>query len=575
MPNKRKKDAATLATLARANAKTIARQQVEKKLRSVWRPVVSRKVYEQHQRSGNTTFRLLIGYDKSGRKIMPQFGTARFTALAFQEAWNSAVQSNSQTDLTILNDVAQIDVRWAISELEKINCTLRQAVDFFLLHALPEGGFLKFDEAMERYYEIQKEKNLSKSSTDKNHTVYKTYFKPLVDFFGDKELIQITSEDVRKYLEKRGANWSERHYNDHLNYGRRFWNVLAGAKFCSAELNPFDHIPRKRKKLKRESQKIMHPRDIRAFFWFVEEQAKTDFTKHQELALMALTFFCGVRVEEAEKCEWNQINKNVKPREIDETTWRLTIWSSQEKTSATKINPIPKAAQFWLAEAEKHKWRGKIVHDDYRQRMKRLRSAFKKQQKENGNEIVIPTNTARHTYCSMHLGLYNNYNLTVQRMKHGTVNTMKQNYEATVQPEHAVYFFEIFPKQVTHRMWREKGIQNEKEWAAKGINGWMEQKYFQLLLAHSENVFTTLCTEYGLTELEATHSIENHTPIRLLERGKTTQYMFEESNVLQQFQIIKEGNPIPMTNPKNVELREEDLKFLTKEFFEIPDVWVS
>ena len=130
MPNKPKKDAATLATLARANAKSIARQQVEKKLKSVWRPVVSRKVYEQHQRSGNTTFRLLIGYDKSGRKIMPQFGTARFTALAFQEAWNSAVQSNSQTDLTILNDVAQVDVRWAISELEKINCTLRQAVDF-------------------------------------------------------------------------------------------------------------------------------------------------------------------------------------------------------------------------------------------------------------------------------------------------------------------------------------------------------------------------------------------------------------------------------------------------------------
>ena len=89
---------------------------------------------------------------------MPQFGTARFTAMAFQEAWNSAVQSNSQTDLTILNDVAQIDVRWAISELEKINCTLRQAVDFFLLHALPEGGFLKFDEAMDRYYEIQKRK---------------------------------------------------------------------------------------------------------------------------------------------------------------------------------------------------------------------------------------------------------------------------------------------------------------------------------------------------------------------------------------------------------------------------------
>ena len=79
-----------------------------------------------------------------------------------------------------------------------------------------------------------------------------------------------------------------------------------------------------------------------------------DVSKYQEIALMALTFFCGIRVEEVLKCEWSQIQKRIKPKEVDETSWRIIVWGDQEKTDMTKVNPIPENAKYWLAAAEKH-----------------------------------------------------------------------------------------------------------------------------------------------------------------------------------------------------------------------------
>ena len=222
----------------RQNAKIVARKAVEKKLPNVFRPVVSRRVFEILERSGNIRYRLLIGYDKKGKKVMPSFGGRKESALDFQTAWNSAINSGVSTDLSILEDVAQVDVRWAISEFEKLNSSLREAVNFFISHAYPDGGFLTFKEAMEKYYEIQKSKNLSASSVSKKHNNYQTYFRPMLEHFGSKPLMEIVVEDVKKYLTKRGSNWSVRTYNDHLNYGRRFWNVLAASRYCSAELNP-------------------------------------------------------------------------------------------------------------------------------------------------------------------------------------------------------------------------------------------------------------------------------------------------------------------------------------------------
>lgn len=581
MPQARKQSTENKANSARRNAKASAQEAVKRQLKKVWRPVESKKLFSEKNKSGTTKYRLHIGYDKKGKQIKPSFGEDKSLAYIFQEKWNHAVQNNDQVELNILSDVSQIDVRYALVELEKVNATLREAVNFYLLHALPEGGFLNWEQAVDKYYEIQKEKNLAPASSDKKHKNYRTFFKPIRDYFAKKKLLETTVEDVKKYLIKRGENWNERTYNDHLNYGRRLWNVLAEAKYCTEEINPFDQLPRKRKKVKRGSKKIMLPREVKHFFLYVERQAKIDNTKYQELALMTLTFFCGIRIEEVSKCEWGQIKTNNIPQEEDDTNWTITVWGDQEKTSMAKVNPISSNAKHWLSICKKHrdKKRKKIVSDNFADRMKKLRKAFKKEmmlpvdpvtgKKKNPWPIDIPQNTARHCFCSYHLGKYNDYPLTTQRMKHGNVSTLKSNYEAVVNPKEAKEFFNILPANVSDR---QKDLSKESEqnyWEEQGIPNVNNQKYYQRLLNAAKRNFIKAMVEKGVPEIEADEAILNDVEVRAGDEN----FLFNEKEILWHFVNQIQGKGFKAKGPRQIDQKilSEHLKFMSPAFFKIED----
>jgi integrase len=523
MTSKRAKAETKAKRIAADNGGTLralASQQVEANLTNVWRAVASKKIYEQTQRSGKVCYRILIGYKKDGKKILPSFGEDKRLAIAFQSAWNKAIEKKSSTDLLQLSNVAQIDIRWAMVELGKIGVTLREAVNFYMLHALPEKGFLTITEAMDVYYEEQKARGNSKHSSSKSSVNYRTYHKPLTDYFKSKPLIEITTDDVKKYLVKRGENWGAVHYNSHVNYGARFWNVCAKLKYCSESLNPWEQISKRKKTPRRQNVKIMPAGDVASFFWYVERRASKDKRIYQELALMALNFFAGIRIEEIEKCLWSEIQKNIKPKVKDETKWRITVWSDMEKTSRTKINPISENAIFWLAEAEKFKTRDKIVSDQWKQRMKRLRAAFRKystttrKNKKIGEETPVPMNTGRHCYCSYHLGLYDDYNLTTKRLNHGTVNTMRANYEAIVDREEAEKYFQTFPRSV----WRHRISATRKDtkakWSALGVTTGLEKEFYKdVVETFLFNEWFEWCVLNNASGMEAEQSFDSETPM--------------------------------------------------------------
>ena len=178
------------------NLRLIAEKDVEKKLPSVFKPCPARTIYTEKTPNGKTIYRLWIGHDKNGKAIKPRFGSRRRDAELFQEAWNRAVRNNDISALTILDDVAEVDVRWAMAQLRKVNATIREAVTFYVEHAFPESGYLKVPDAIDKYYEIQKLKNLKDASASKEHKNYRTYALPLRKFFADKELIRLTEERV-------------------------------------------------------------------------------------------------------------------------------------------------------------------------------------------------------------------------------------------------------------------------------------------------------------------------------------------------------------------------------------------
>ena len=199
-----------------------------------------------------------------------------------------------------------LDVRRSLEKLKGLDVTIEECVDFYLSHSLPDGGYLTCTQAVDKFYEIQTEKNLSESSISKKHTNYKTYYKPFADHFGEKLLIELTYEDAKKYFAKRGQNWGSSHHNSQRGYLRRLWNLLSEYRYCSAEQNPFNLIPKQKSYRKRISQKVMHPDAVTELFRYVESTKKWE-----ELALMTLIFFCGIRQEEVDRCYWDAIARNV------------------------------------------------------------------------------------------------------------------------------------------------------------------------------------------------------------------------------------------------------------------------
>jgi len=220
--------------------------------------------------------------------------------------------------------------------------------------------------------------------------------------------------------------------------------VLAKLGYCSAEVNPWKKISKKKITSKRLYEKILTPEEVKRWFWFVEEEAIEDNSKYQEIALMALTYFCGVRIEEVERCNWSQVEKNihVAPKNLkpDDSQWRIAVWADQEKNKLSKVNSIPDSAKIWLARAEEHKWRDQIAHWDHKQRFKRLRRKFRET-----TVISVPQNCARHCFSSYHIAKYGDHSLTSFRLAHGDVSTLKSNYAVTLKPEDAEKFFNIFP----------------------------------------------------------------------------------------------------------------------------------
>jgi integrase len=549
MPKSTRNDGTRTVQDATLNARIIAASEVAKARLKVWRAVPVNKIHEEKQPSGQPKFRLLIGYKKpttksaKARQIKPSFGSDRKAAENFRDAWNLALQKDDKTSQIILTDVAQIDVRWAIEELAKVNVNLREAVNFYLIHALPEGGNLTIKEAMEVFINEQKARGNSKHSSSTKSTNYKTYYRPLVDFFDDKILIELTTDDVKKYISKRESNgpreWGAIHYNTHISYGSRFWNLLAKLKYCSASLNPWDAISKRKKPPRRGSDKIMSAGDVLSFFWFTEARTENDKSVWQEIALMALNFFCGIRIEEVEKCAWSQIQKNVRGTAKDETKWRITVWGDQEKTQKTKVAPIPECAQFWLALAEKHATRDKIIHDDHKQRMKRLRRRFEayrteKLRKIKGNEDVefrVPANTGRHLFCSMHLGLYNDYPLTVKRLNHGNVNTMRQNYEAVVEPEQATMFFDTLPRNVWVRRTQEQRNKQDAKWEERGVKGMKERTFYRKVETVLLDAWVQFTSDHNYHPIEAEKSFHENYPLTIGD----SEYQLTHESVLETF----------------------------------------
>jgi integrase len=477
----------------------MAEAKVEKLRRAVFKP---RQIPKVPALRGNS-YRLNLGTDKDGKAVEQRVGSDKKFAEAFRKAWNAAIERTDGTAiLTELSELARLDVRKALLLLKDYSSIeLADCVQFYINHALPESGIITVKNGVERYMEIQKEKNLGEVSTDEKGTTYKTYIKPFKDHFGDKlHLIQLTPEKATAYLNKRSGNkknWSSGHWNHHRNRLIAMWNTLAKRKYCSAALNPFEDVVvlSTRGDSGGQSKKVTQHAEAEKFFRWLEKECEKYPSKYPELALSVVGWFCGIRVEEIGRVGWEDLDREAEQggdsERKDFTGWEITVWANKEKMGISKVNPVPENAKEWLSLCRKH-WKNEAItkactYDsfaaaDHPQRMKKLRGKFTK---ETG--IKLPQNTARHSFASHHLALWGDAKLTAERLGHkGDASTLNQWYRAGMKPSYAEKYFKIIPEVSEKRLATEAKAKAEAE----------DQAAYEDALSHSHGA-GPIKDEYG------------------------------------------------------------------------------
>lgn len=138
-----------------------------------------------------------------------------------------------------------------------------------------------------------------------------------------------------------------------------------------------------------------------------------------------LVFFCGVRVEEVERLDWEDIKLD---REKPIVDMRKT------KKRRRRINEIPENAVSWLKLCVST---GKVAPDNYTKRMQRLR-------KKAG--VPYPQNAARHCFASYHLQRFGAAAKTALMLGHRNPSLLYATYREVVTPEGASSYFQILPK---------------------------------------------------------------------------------------------------------------------------------
>jgi site-specific recombinase XerC len=384
-------------------------------------------IYSQKHRSGNLTWIVHVGKNVTGKNDLRRFESQQ-EAENFKNEWNLKLVNQNLPELQDLNSISRHEILAAVKRLELVDATLPEAVDFFLKYARPSKGKIKVEDAKDLFFE--KNTDLSDAYLESMKT---TYLKPFANYFKDRIVNEISTEEIEKYI-KSHTKWGSETIRSNLTCLSVFYNFLIRQKY--AKLNPITSIKRPRKidsPIKLLS--VEHAQSLLQFAY--------DNGYKKECASMALVFFCGVRVDEVSRLTWiDNIN-------LDKKVLRLE--ANITKKARRRINSIPDNAIHWLNLC---KDTGKVAPDDYDQRMKRLR---------NKTGIIYPQNGMRHSFTGYHLAMFNDAPKTSILLGHPNPKTLYSTYHEVTSKEDAEKFWAIVPKSVADKQKLEAQAQDDKE----------------------------------------------------------------------------------------------------------------
>ena len=242
--------------------------------------------------------------------------------------------------------------------------------------------------------------------------------------FGDRRILDLTTPDLRKYLDEQKVGL-RRKFNLRSLLSQ-FFNWCISHEYLKE--NPAAPI---RIHVNTTDVAIFTPSEALGLLKKCEKSFKDLLLYH------AISLFAGLRPNECRLLKWEQIH-------LEEKT--ITVLAETSKTKETRNVPIEATLMAWLEEYKPAKLKGSIIpHQNFIKRAQAFHSALGyKGNGENPEAPDWPQDVMRHSYGSYWLAKYKQRAVLAEHMGN-TVEMIKKHYKRVVSKADFTEFWRIVP----------------------------------------------------------------------------------------------------------------------------------
>ena len=287
--------------------------------------------------------------------------------------------------------------------------TLTAAVEYYIAH------YLNLREAPPVQAMIARLLDEKKASNCRPRTLedLRSRWGKFAEWFGDRPLSEITSEEFTGWLNKVGTSPVNRH-----NYRRKIKELYRAA------------IRRKWaiENIVEATDRVLLDETTPGILTIAEAAALLKHAPdHEMLPYCVLGLYCGIRSDELQKLRWENVH-------FAQRT--VTIDSKIAKKRRQRIVPLNETAAAWLAHCVRRT--GPIVDAvNFRKRFDAWRKA--------AGVTSWPDNALRHSFGSYHLARYGDQVKTAMIMGHRDTEVLHRHYKALCSAGDAKRFWKLRP----------------------------------------------------------------------------------------------------------------------------------